>query len=79
MDNKKVKKFTNQISFLKGILKPKYVKYYNEITSLYINGTIKRVDQAEKILLKLTKRGQAPLTAINQINKLMRIYKTQKI
>jgi hypothetical protein len=70
MDNKKVKKFLNQTSFFKGLIKPKYRKYYDEITSLYLNGTLTRIDQATKLFDKLTKRGKGPDSAIKQINKL---------
>ena len=71
MDQKKVKKFSNQISIFKQLINPKYRKYYDDITSLYIDGKIKRVDQAEKLLDKLTKRGKGPESAIQQINKLL--------
>jgi hypothetical protein len=71
MDNKKVKKFSKQISIFKQLINPKYRKYYDDVTSLYIDGKIKRVDQAEKLLDKLTKRGKGPESAINQINKLL--------
>ena len=68
-DDKKVKKFLNQTSFYKGLIKPKYRKYYDEITSLYLNGTLKRIDQATKLLDKLIKKGKGPDSAIKQINK----------
>ena len=71
MDNKKVKKFLKQISFYKSIIKPKYIKYYDDITSLYIDGKLKRIDQATKLLDKLTKRGNGPESSIKQINKLL--------
>ena len=77
-DDKKVKKFLNQTSFFKGLIKPKYRKYYDEITSLYLNGTLTRIDQATKLLDKLTKRGKGPDSAINQINKLSNAGKPKK-
>ena len=71
MDNKKIKKFTNQISIFKSLIQQKYRKYYDAITSLYIDGKIKRIDQAKKLLDKLTKRGSSINSAIKSINALL--------
>jgi hypothetical protein len=74
MTEKKFKKFINDLSFYKSLLKPQYLQYFDTIASLYINRKIEKKSQVEKLFSKLTGRGTAPQSAIKLIEK----YKTYK-
>ena len=74
-NNKKFKNFMNSLSTFRLNMKPIYRKYFDEISSLYINRQIVKQSEVMKLLNKLTGRGQAPKSAIKLIeNK----YRNQK-
>ena len=64
---KKYKKFLHNISYYKSILPKKYLPYYNEIESLYIDRKIEKQSEVTKLLDKLAGRGTAPKSAIKLI------------
>ena len=64
MENKKVKKFIKQISIYKELIKPGYKKYYDDITALYIEGKLKRIDQA-------TSSSSFPIVCFGRIETLL--------
>ena len=74
MTEKRFKKFQKIVNLYKLLIKPQYKKYLDEITSLFFNGTIKRTDQAEKLLRQLSKNVKP---VVNKLNKLK--VKDQKV
>ena len=74
MTEKRFKKFQKIVNLYKLLIKPQYKKYLDEITSLFFNGTIKRTDQAEKLLRQLSKNVRP---VVNKLNKLK--VKDQKV
>ena len=74
MSEKKFKKFINDMSFYKSVLKPQYLQYFDVIASLYLERKIEKKSQVEKLFTKLTGRGTAAQSAIKLIDK----YKTYK-
>ena len=69
MIEKKYKKFINEMSYYKTLLKPQYKQYFDVIASLYIDRKIEKKTQVEKILKKLIGRGTAAQSGIKLINK----------
>jgi hypothetical protein len=67
MPEKRFKKFQKVVNLYKLLIKPQYKKYLDEITSLFFDGTIKRTDQAEKLLRQLSKNVKP---VVNKLNKL---------
>lgn len=67
MNNKKFKKFMDSLSYYKPLMKPENRKYFDEISALYINRQIVKQSEVEKLLTKLTSRGQGPKSAIKLI------------
>ena len=66
MSEKKFKKFQILLQTYKNRVKPQNQKYLDEITSMYFNGKIKRIDTAENLIKKLTTNRK---TAVNKLNK----------
>jgi hypothetical protein len=74
-NNKKFKKFMESLSTYKTLMKPQNKKYFDEISSLYINRQIVKKSEVMKLLNKLVSRGQGPKSAVKLIeNK----YRNQK-
>ena len=78
MNNKKFKKFMDSLSYFKPNMKPENRKYFDEISSLYINRQIVKQSEVMKLLNKLTSRGQGPKSAIKLIETKYRSQKSAR-
>ena len=61
----KFTKFVASIDYYKDALPKKYTKYYDEITSLYLNRNIGNKSEVHKLFNKLMGRGTSAKSAID--------------
>ena len=66
---KKFRNIINNLSYYKSTINKKYVKYFDEIASLYIDRKIEKQTTVVKLLNKLSSRGAGPKIAIKLIEK----------
>ena len=64
---KKFRNIINNLSYYKSTINKKYVKYFDEIASLYIDRKIEKQTTVVKLLNKLSSRGAGPKIAIKLI------------
>ena len=67
MSKNKFRKFINDISMYKQAISEKYKKYFDVVTSLYLNRKIEKKTEVEKLLKKLSSRGLGPQSAVDLI------------
>ena len=67
MSKNKFKRFINDISIYKSTIPEKYKKYFDVISSLYLERKIEKRTEVEKLLKKLSSRGLGPQSAIDLI------------
>ena len=67
MRNNKFQNKMNNFSFYKSLLSKKYLPYYDVISDLYQSRKIEKIKEVDKLLKKLTSRGNGPSSAIKLI------------
>jgi hypothetical protein len=57
----------DDLSYFKSVIPEKFKKYFDVVSSLYIERKIEKKSEVQKLLHKLSSRGLAPASAVKLI------------
>ena len=67
MSKNKFTRFMDDLSYFKSVIPEKFKKYFDVVSSLYIERKIEKKSEVEKLLHKLASRGKATASAVKLI------------